>query len=52
MIYTLTSNGSRLAHGVTTIAWMAHAIHPLCHQRMAEMATIVLYLQNNLMAAP
>jgi hypothetical protein len=38
--------------GITTIAWTAPVIHPLCHQQRGEMAANVLYLQNNLMAAP
>jgi len=38
--------------GVATVAWTAPAIRPLCHQQRGEMATIVLYLQNNLISAP
>jgi len=38
--------------GVTTVAWTTPAIHPLCHQRRGEMASNILYLQNNLTAVP
>jgi len=38
--------------GVAAVAWTPSAIHPLCHQRRGKMAANVIYLQNNLMAAP